>query len=87
MLVESRARFWAAGLPRLRQMRRSAAGQLRAQTSNETQDQRLRKHSEFAIAWLDAFESIVSLCMAKAKLVWKNFDDLPNLRQLSWKCM
>ena len=25
-----------------------AAGQLRAQTSNETQDQRLRKHSEFA---------------------------------------
>ena len=33
------------------------------------------------IAWLDAFESIVSLCMAKAKLVWKNLDDLPNLRQ------
>src|SRR5262245_55764644 len=33
------------------------------------------------IAWLDAFESIVSLCMTKAKLVWKNLDDLPNLRQ------
>jgi hypothetical protein len=33
------------------------------------------------IDWLDAFESIVSLCMAKAKLVWKNLDDLPNLRQ------
>jgi hypothetical protein len=32
------------------------------------------------IAWLDAFESIVSLCMAKAKLVWENLDDLPNLR-------
>jgi hypothetical protein len=33
------------------------------------------------IAWLDAFKSIVSLCMAKAKLVWKNLDDLPNLRR------
>src|SRR4029453_1092904 len=32
-------------------------------------------------AWLDAFESIISLCMAKAKLVWKNLDDLPNLRR------
>src|SRR6266487_6215710 len=35
--------------------------------------------SSRCIAWLDAFESIVSLCMAKAKLVWKNLDDLPNL--------
>ena len=33
------------------------------------------------IGGLDAFESIVSLCMAKAKLVWKNLDDLPNLRR------
>jgi hypothetical protein len=39
-----------------------------------------RQRAVGSIAWLDAFESIVSLCMAKAKLVWKNLDDLPNLR-------